>query len=324
MIQGGTYEFKIAIADAGDRNLDAGVFVSKIEGVFGADLAIQKAVDKSTPCIGDIVEFTLTAKNVGPADATGVQVTDLLPSGFEYDSHTAPSGTTYTPSTGIWNIGNLALYGERVLKIRAKVKSAGVYTNQATITGTKNDPDATNDKAQVTVVPSVPQITIGTGGATICAGSTTQLTGSGTPATSGAWTSSNPSVATVNNSGLVTGVSDGTATITYKNANGCTANVVVDVKPKPTVNVVDNKDFCNGASSPVVTFGSNVTGTTYSWTNDNTSIGLAASGTGNLPAFTATNTGTSPITATITVTPSANGCTGTPRTFTIKVNPTAT
>jgi gliding motility-associated-like protein len=62
--------------------------------------------------------------------------------------------------------------------------------------------------------------------------------------------------------------------------------------------------------------------TTYSWTNDNPSIGLAASGTGNLPAFTAVNNGTTPVTANITVTPSnASGCTGTPQTFTITVNP---
>jgi gliding motility-associated-like protein len=63
--------------------------------------------------------------------------------------------------------------------------------------------------------------------------------------------------------------------------------------------------------------------TTYSWTNDNPSIGLAASGTGNLPAFTAVNNGTTPVTANITVTPtSASGCSGTPQTFTITVNPT--
>jgi hypothetical protein len=36
------------------------------------------------------------------------------------------------------------------------------------------------------------------------------------------------------------------------------------------------------------------------------------------------NTGSTPVTATISVTPSANGCPGTPQTFTITVNPTPT
>jgi PA domain/Secretion system C-terminal sorting domain/Calx-beta domain len=62
----------------------------------------------------------------------------------------------------------------------------------------------------------------------------------------------------------------------------------------------------------------------YNWTNNNPSIGLAASGTGNIPSFTATNTSASAVTATITVTPSLNGCTGTPVQYTITVNPTIT
>ena len=42
----------------------------------------------------------------------------------------------------------------------------------------------------------------------------------------------------------------------------------------------------------------------YNWVNDNTSVGLAASGSGNIPSFTATNSTTGPITANITVTSS--------------------
>src|SRR5207245_2477208 len=64
--------------------------------------------------------------------------------------------------------------------------------------------------------------------------------------------------------------------------------------------------------------------TTFSWTNSNTAIGLAASGTGNIPSFTATNAGNAPITATITVTTNANACGGSSTSFTITVNPTAT
>ncbi|WP_163407223.1 T9SS type A sorting domain-containing protein [Flavobacterium ajazii] len=64
---------------------------------------------------------------------------------------------------------------------------------------------------------------------------------------------------------------------------------------------------------------------TYTWTNSNTLIGLASSGTGNIPSFVATNSTTLPIIATITVTPKyTNGgtCSGASKTFTITVNPT--
>ena len=43
---------------------------------------------------------------------------------------------------------------------------------------------------------------------------------------------------------------------------------------------------------------------------------------GDIASFSAINAGTTPIVASIIVTPSANGCAGTPRTVTITVNPT--
>jgi hypothetical protein len=66
----------------------------------------------------------------------------------------------------------------------------------------------------------------------------------------------------------------------------------------------------------------------YNWTNDNTAIGLAASGTGNIPSFKALNMGKILSKATITVTPTyASGvlsCSGIPEKFSISVNPIPT
>lgn len=99
--------------------------------------------------------------------------------------------------------------------------------------------------------------------------------------------------------------------------------IQVVIKPLPSVTAPSNQSLCKNGTTTAVTFsGSAVSGTTYNWTNNTTSIGLAASGTGNIAAFTATNTTSNPIVATITVTPTANGCLGTPQNFTITVNPT--
>ncbi|MHC1731146.1 MAG: PKD-like domain-containing protein [Bacteroidales bacterium] len=99
----------------------------------------------------------------------------------------------------------------------------------------------------------------------------------------------------------------------------------VVVNPTAELNDPAEMTVCTGSATAVVTFTTNRTGgtTTYSWSNNNTAIGLGASGNGNLPSFTAVNTGSSPVSATITVTPSFEGCPGTPQTFTITVNPTA-
>ena len=87
-----------------------------------------------------------------------------------------------------------------------------------------------------------------TGTPTVCIGNTTALA----DATGGAhtWTSSNPGVASVNSAtGVVTGVSAGTATITYTvTATGCTATMVVTVTPLP-VGITGTTTLCVGATS---------------------------------------------------------------------------
>jgi len=108
-------------------------------------------------------------------------------------------------------------------------------------------------------------------------------------------------------------------------ANGCPGAVqgfTITVNPTPDIAQPLNQNLCNGATTNTVNFTGAVSGTAFNWTNNNTSIGLAASGNGDIPSFTAINTTNAPATATITVTPSANGCTGVAQSFIITVNPT--
>ncbi|WPR71173.1 T9SS type A sorting domain-containing protein [Flavobacterium sp. NG2] len=186
-------------------------------------------------------------------------------------------------------------------------------------------PSVTSTSATLTVNP-LPTIS---GTLSICGGFTSQLSGTASPAASNPWISSNPSVATVSNTGLVSALSIGTSTITYTNNNGCMTTATVTVTETAQVNQPVSQVLCNNnTTSNIIFTTSNSSGTTtYSWTNDTPAIGLAASGTGNINSFTATNSGTSPVTATIIVTPiytngSAN-CNGPTKTFTITVNPTA-
>ncbi|GAB3202271.1 hypothetical protein ABID22_002610 [Pontibacter aydingkolensis] len=108
-------------------------------------------------------------------------------------------------------------------------------------------------------------------------------------------------------------------------SNGCvsTDEVTLTAKPNPTVNAVSDLTYCNGASSAAINFGSSISGSTYSWTSSR-DIGFGVSGDGNIPAFTAENTGTAPVTATINVRATAADCQGPQQSFTIKVNPTPT
>ncbi|MBP6073408.1 MAG: T9SS type B sorting domain-containing protein, partial [Flavobacterium sp.] len=111
---------------------------------------------------------------------------------------------------------------------------------------------------------------------------------------------------------------------------GTPINVDITVNPLGQVDAIANQVVCPGDATTLVAFASSNTGTTtYTWTNDTPSIGLAASGsTSTLPSFTALNSTDTPIIATITVTPTfvdgAVNCLGTSTTFTITVNPSPT
>ncbi len=122
-----------------------------------ADLSVDKTVDDATPLLGQNVTFTVTVNNGGPSDATGVEVTDLLPAGLTYVSHTASQGT-YDPGTGVWNVGTIPVGGSATLDIVAQVAVTGAITNEAEVTAVNEaDPDSTpgdgmgDDYASVTV-----------------------------------------------------------------------------------------------------------------------------------------------------------------------------
>ncbi|MGN6637615.1 MAG: gliding motility-associated C-terminal domain-containing protein, partial [Mucilaginibacter sp.] len=79
-----------------------------------------------------------------------------------------------------------------------------------------------------------------------------------------------------------------------------TITVNASINSSPDVNTPKDQTVDNGRPTKAVSFTG--TGSSYTWTNDTPGIGLAASGTGNIPSFTAINKGNSPVTATIQVT----------------------
>jgi YVTN family beta-propeller protein len=91
------------------------------------------------------------------------------------------------------------------------------------------------------------------------------------------------------------------------NANPTTGTsnaITMRVNALPTVNVVSNQTVRTPNQTTDILFSG--TGDTYTWTNDKPVIGLPASGTGDILAFSTTNATASPIVATVTATPVQN------------------
>ena len=110
-------------------------------------------------------------------------------------------------------------------------------------------------------------------------------------------------------------------------ANGCSGTpdtFMITVNPTPHAAAIGDQSVCNNTPIVAVSFTGDVSGQSYSWTNDNSSIGLASSGNSDISSFTATNTGTTNELANIVVTPAANSCNGPTQSFTVTVKPTPT
>ena len=117
--------------------------------IIQTNLSVTKSVDKSTPNVGDTVNFTITASNSGPSAATGVVVTDSLPSGYTFVNATPSAGTWLAPD---WAVGSLSNGAIETLIITATVNATGLYTNTATISGVQNDPTPVNNSGSATPV----------------------------------------------------------------------------------------------------------------------------------------------------------------------------
>lgn len=107
----------------GDDDLEESIF-----------LVLDNDADKENIKIGEQVTWEISVINTGNNTAKNVKVFDQLPEGLAYVSHTTTKGT-FDPSTGIWDIGDLAVSdGEVYLYIVTKALTPGEKINKANLT----------------------------------------------------------------------------------------------------------------------------------------------------------------------------------------------
>lgn len=280
----------IGLAASGTGNVPSFTAINGTGSPVTATITVTPTVPGG--CSGPPLTYTIT---VNAGLTIGVNSATICPS--QTATLTATGGTTY-----LWNTGSSA----------NPLMVSPTATTSYTVTGTTGSCTGTA-VATVTIGGS---ITVTVNSATICPGDTAVLIPTG--GTSYSWdTGSSANPLTVSPAATTS------YTVTGTNG-GCsgTAVATVTVNPTPTVTVPANIAVCNGGTVAAGTFTSTPAGATFAWTNSDPSIGLAASGITSVPSFTAVNTGTTPVTATITVTATLAGCPGTPNTYTITVNPT--
>ena len=138
-----------------EGNLGASVF-SPIDtaDVTQADISLTKAVDDTSPEPGDVLTYTLSVTNNGPAE-TGVILTDAIPAGSTFcDSTTLPLGTCVDPSgpvppfdfpggtfdpgqnAVVWTAANLPAGGPHLLTFQVRVDPGAAAGSEVRNTAT--------------------------------------------------------------------------------------------------------------------------------------------------------------------------------------------
>lgn len=113
-----------------------------------ADMAIVKTGTPNPVTEGSPLTFTLAVTNNGPASATTVTVTDVLPSLLTYLSATTTQGTcSEAGGTVTCLLGTMANAGTATITILTIPGTPGVAVNTATVTADQTDPTPANNSS---------------------------------------------------------------------------------------------------------------------------------------------------------------------------------
>jgi uncharacterized protein YjdB len=274
-----------------------GTWTSSVPGVatIGSATGIVTGITPGTSVINYVT---------GTGSATATVTVNPNPGAITGTPAVCPGGTTplsATPAGGTWSSASTAIATVNTATgVVTGVTSGTTTISYALVTGCYSTMEIT--------VNTVPAIT-GTG--TMCTGATTTLTH---PIPGGAWSSSTPAVATVSTGGIVSGISGGTATISYTfGTSGCFAATVVTVIGTPSV--TGSATVCVGLTTTLTAMPAGGT-----WASSNTAKATVGSSSGivtGISAGTATikykvtsSCGTDSATFAMTVTPASSCATG--------------
>jgi uncharacterized repeat protein (TIGR01451 family) len=112
-----------------------------------ADLSIAKSDSPDPVTVGQPLSYTITITNSGPDDATGVIVTDTLPTSVVFGSATPSQGGCSGPNPVICNLGSLTNGATATITIVVTPTIPGIISNGVVVTGDEPDSNLANNTA---------------------------------------------------------------------------------------------------------------------------------------------------------------------------------
>jgi len=335
-VAGTTYSWTVTQSGITGATASTGTNIAQTLNTTGASIgtAVYTITPTANSCNGTPIVVTVSVNPTPSVTATPSSQSLCSGNTTSIALTGGVSGTTYS-----WTVTQSGITGATAstgTNIAQTLSTTGTSIGTAvyTITPTANSCNGTPVVVTVSVNPT-PSVTASPSSQSLCSGNTTSiaLTG-GVSGTTYSWTvtqsgitgataSTGTNIAqTLSTTGASIGTAVYTITPTANSCNGTPVVVTVSVNPTPSVTATpSSQSLCSGNVTSIALTGG-VAGTTYSWTVTQSGITGATASTGTNIAQTLNTTGASIGTAVYTITPSSNGCNGTPIVVTVSVNPT--
>jgi uncharacterized repeat protein (TIGR01451 family) len=131
--------------------VDMGAYEYQVGELGNLDISVSKTDSPDPVTVGNNLTYTITVSNNGPETATGVILTDTLPSSVTYVSATSTLGScSESGNTVTCNIGTLSNGASATVTIVVTPITAGTITNNATVTCNETDSNPSNNTATAT------------------------------------------------------------------------------------------------------------------------------------------------------------------------------
>jgi uncharacterized repeat protein (TIGR01451 family) len=121
-----------------------------------ADLELTASGSPNPLSAGEVLTYSLSIRNNGPALATGVTLTDALPAGASLESALSSQGAcVQSGGQVVCMVGSIEAGSEVEIDVKVRPQAAGLVTNQASAVSDLPDPNTDNNAATVdtTVTP---------------------------------------------------------------------------------------------------------------------------------------------------------------------------
>lgn len=207
-------QYQVVITDSDNYSITSNSATLTVNEITGVTLPVNKII-----CQGEDYSYTVTTSY--PSNVVS----------YQWKKYISPLIWDPVVDGGVISGANTS----QLMFTGASPEESGRYKVTVVFSSSGADCNVTSD-TRIRTLTVNPKPTI-SGILSIGTGSTSQLTGSGTAATSSPWISETPTVASIDNQGLVSGVAIGTSKIIYTDNNGCSVDALVSVSGTADIEV---------------------------------------------------------------------------------------